>query len=244
MHAFLQVVAGSREGLNLRIAEGETLVVGRKKGDLLLADPLVSSRHCQISMQGGRFFLKDLGSTNGTTVDGRLVRDATLSPGSEISIGTNRMILYVGEDPPEADAPRPTTGPEIAWLLDEELVEIPGPAEKTRTGLDVIGQDLRLPPGVNAAIEVVAGQDAGRVFRFTRGSVSIGRRLGDVPLNDVEVSRRQAVVELFGRDMIFLRDLASTNGTYHNGRRVSVSRLRDGDTIGCGKTVMKIRLTR
>jgi hypothetical protein len=154
------------------------------------------------------------------------------------------MILYVGEDPPEADAPRPTTGPEIAWLLDEELVEIPGPAEKTRTGLDVIGQDLRLPPGVNAAIEVVAGQDAGRVFRFTRGSVSIGRRLGDVPLNDVEVSRRQAVVELFGRDMIFLRDLASTNGTYHNGRRVSVSRLRDGDTIGCGKTVMKIRLTR
>jgi pSer/pThr/pTyr-binding forkhead associated (FHA) protein len=65
-----------------------------------------------------------------------------------------------------------------------------------------------------------------------------------VPLNDVEVSRRQAVVELFGRDMIFLRDLASTNGTYHNGRRVSVSRLRDGDTIGCGKTVMKIRLTR
>ena len=93
-------------------------------------------------------------------------------------------------------------------------------------------------------LEVVAGQDAGKVFRFTRGNVTMGRRQGEIPLSDVEVSRRHAVIEVFGREMIFLRDLGSTNGTYHNGRRVAVSKLQSGDTIGCGKTVMKLQVSR
>ena len=53
---------------------------------------------------------------------------------------------------------------------------------RTGSGGDIIGQDLRLPPGVNAVVEVVAGQDAGKVFRFVRGNVAIGRRMGEVPL--------------------------------------------------------------
>jgi len=65
-----------------------------------------------------------------------------------------------------------------------------------------------------------------------------------VPLSDGEVSRRHSVLELFGREMIFLRDLGSTNGTYHNGRRVAIGRLRGGDTIGVGKTVMKLQVTK
>ena len=60
------------------------------------------------------------------------------------------------------------------------------------------------------------------------------------PLNDLEVSRRHSVIEVFGRDMLYVRDLGSTNGTYHNGRRVQVARIRPGDTVGCGKTVMKL----
>lgn len=155
-------------------------------------------------------------------------------------------MLYVGDDGPDDDvAARPSPSQlELAWLLDEELVELRGSGERTRTQADVIGQDLRLPPGLNAAIEVVAGQDAGKVFRFMRGNVAIGRRQGDVPLTDVEVSRHHAVIEVFGRGMIFLRDLGSTNGTYHNGRRVKASRLAADDTIGIGKTVMRLQVAR
>ena len=98
-------------------------------------------------------------------------------------------------------------------------------------------------PGISAVIEVVAGQDSGKVFNFTTGNISIGRRHGDVPLGDVEVSRHHAVIELFGRDMIYLRDLGSTNGTYHNGRRVGTARIQAGDTVGCGKTVMKLAIS-
>lgn len=220
------------------------LNVGRKRGDLVLDDPLVSSSHCRIAFKDGNYVLQDLGSTNGTMVDGRLVREQVLRAGSEINVGSSRMILYLGAEPPEQEDGRVNPAQlEIAWLLDEELVELRATQDR-RVPADVIGQDLRLPPGLNAVVEVVAGADAGKVFRFTRGNVSIGRRQGEVPLSDVEVSRHHAVIEVFGRDMIFLRDLGSTNGTYHNGRRISVSKLESGDTVGVGKTVMKLEVSR
>ncbi len=250
--SFLKIVAGARQGLNVPLPAREPLVVGRKEGDLLLDDPLVSGRHCQIFARGADYVLQDLGSTNGTMVDGRLVREIVLKPGNEVAIGGTRLILFTGateanaadEPDPAAAKDTPQNQLEIAWLLDEELVELAGSGERTRSTADVIGQDLRLPPGLNALVEVVAGQDTGKVFRFTRGNVNVGRRAGEVPLSDGEVSRRHSVIEVFGREMIFLRDLGSTNGTYHNGRRVTVGRLRSGDTIGIGKTVLKLQVTR
>ena len=207
-------------------------------------------RHCQIVARNGEYVLQDLGSTNGTMVDGRLVREVPLKPGNEIAVGSTRLILFTGASDLTSEGEEPVAREgaanqlEIAWLLDEELVELAGSSERTRTTADVIGQDLRLPPGLNALVEVVAGQDTGKVFRFTRGNVNVGRRAGEVPLSDGEVSRRHSVIEVFGREMIFLRDLGSTNGTYHNGRRVSVGRLRHGDTVGVGKTVLKLHVTR
>lgn len=182
--AFLQIVAGNRRGVSVPLDRERAVVIGRKRGVLLLDDPLVSSSHCEVSWQGSRFVLKDLGSTNGTMVDGKLIREAELRAGSEITVGSSRMILYIGEEKPEASKdvqPHPTPGQlEIAWLLDEELVEVRG-AGGRGISADVIGQDLRLPPGLNAVVEVVAGQDAGKVFRFSRGNVSVGRRQGEVP---------------------------------------------------------------
>jgi pSer/pThr/pTyr-binding forkhead associated (FHA) protein len=243
-NAFLKVVVGSRQGLNVPLPDDEPLVIGRKRGDLLLDDPLVSSTHAQLIPRDDGWVIQDLGSTNGTLVDGRLVREATLRPGAEISIGNTRMVLFVGLEDSGSEMRTQESGAtralELAWLLDEELVELKGPADKTRSAADVIDQDLRLPPGLRTSVECVAGADAGKVFRFTRGSVTIGRRTGEVPLADLEISRRHAVIEVFGREMIFLRDLGSTNGTYHNGQRISVSRLRNGDTIGVGRSVLKL----
>jgi pSer/pThr/pTyr-binding forkhead associated (FHA) protein len=244
--AFLKIVAGAKQGLNVPLPDKGALVVGRREGDLVLEDQMVSSQHLRIVAKGTGWILQDLGSTNGTMVDGRLVREIELRPGAEITVGSTRMVLFLANEQ-SVDGPRESgleSQLEIAWLLDEELVEIRGASDQTGSAADVIGQDLRLPPGMNAVVEVVAGQDVGKVYRFTRGNVIIGRRMGEIPLSDVEASRRHAVVEVFGREMIFLRDLGSTNGTFHNGRRVTVSRLRPGDTIGVGKTVMKLQVTR
>lgn len=242
---FLQIVGGLRRGLNVPLPADRPLMVGRRRGDLVLDDPLVSGEHCQILLRDGAYVLQDLGSTNGTMVNGRMVREQVLGAGSEITIGSSKLILMMGEDEPVNPLPSKAQAAqlEIAWLLDEELVELRGATEPSQKA-DLIGQDLRLPPGLNAVVEVVAGSDAGRVFRFNRGNVAIGRGQGEVPLSDVEVSRHHAVIEVFGRDMIFLRDLGSTNGTYHNGRRITVSRLEQGDTVGVGKTVMKLQVSR
>ncbi|MCB9779962.1 MAG: FHA domain-containing protein [Alphaproteobacteria bacterium] len=245
--AFLEVVSGARQGLNIPLSDGEPLIIGRKRGDLLLDDPLVSGAHAQILPRDDGWVIQDLGSTNGTLVDGRLVREVALRPGAEISIGSTKMVLFIGLAESsvieEGPARKRAKGQlELAWLLDEELVELRGSADRTRGTADVIDQDLRLPPGLNAVVEVVAGADMGKVYRFTRGNITIGRRMGEVPLSDLEVSRRHSVIEVFGRDMIFLRDLGSTNGTYHNGRQIVVSRLTDGDTIGVGRSVLKLRV--
>lgn len=243
--AFLKIVAGAKQGMNVPLPDDGSLVVGRSRGDLILDDNMVSGQHARIASESGEIVLRDLGSTNGTMVDGRLVREVVLRPGAEISIGNTRMLLMLSaEDDSEDKAKAAGNQLEIAWLLDEELVELRGPQERTGSSADVIGQDLRLPPGINAVVEVVAGQDTGKIFRFTRGNVTIGRKLGEIPLSDPEVSRRHAVIEVFGRDMIFLRDLASTNGTFHNGRKVSLARLHNGDTVGVGKSVMKLQVVR
>jgi pSer/pThr/pTyr-binding forkhead associated (FHA) protein len=246
--AFLKVIAGSRQGLNVPLPADQPFIIGRKRGDLLLDDPLVSGSHAQLVPRKDGWVLQDLGSTNGTLVDGRLVREEVLQPGAEIAIGNTRLVLFVGLEDEGLDTRNQESGRtnaiEIAWLLDEELVELKGPADKTRSATDVIDQDLRLPPGLNAVVECVAGADTGKIYRFTRGNITIGRKTGEIPLTDLEISRRHAVIELFGRDMIFLRDLGSTNGTYHNGQRISVSRLRTGDTVGVGRSVLKLKVKR
>ncbi len=239
MSSFLRIIEGPKAGTSVVLDPSRPLSIGRRRGDLLLDDPLVSGSHCRVECRHGAWYLKDLGSTNGTIVDGRTVRESELRPGAEILLGGNRLVLFVGSESVEVAA-RETSGlVELAWLLDEELVES---RAGDRTEADMVGQELRLPPRLHAVIEVVAGQDAGKVFRLSRGSVTIGRNAGDVPLTDGEVSRHHAVVEFFGRSMVFLRDLGSTNGTFVNGRRVPVTRLRHGDTIGCGKSVMRLQI--
>lgn len=242
---FLRIVEGAGKGTKMALPDSEPLVIGRRTGDLKLEDPLVSSEHAWIVPGDGTWVLKDRNSTNGTLVNNRLVKEQVLQVGMEITLGSTRMVLC--QDPDDAgedvQGSRVDGAMEIAWLLDEDAVEIPD-RDHTRSPGDVIGPDLRLPPGMNAVLEVVAGDDAGKVFRFTRGNVIIGRRAGEVPLTDLEVSRRHSVIEVFGRDMIYLRDLGSTNGTYHNGRRIRVARLRTGDTVGVGRTVLKMQINR
>lgn len=244
--AFLKVVSGpgQRSGMNIPLSRDQPLVIGRKRGELLLEDPLVSGAHAQIRAKDDHWVVQDLGSTNGTMLDGRLVHEAVLTPGAELSIGSTVLVLFVGEVAQRGAAPAPKAQQEVAWLLDDELVEVRGSGDRTSGTGDVIDQDLRLPPGLHAVVEVVNGEDMGRVYRFTRGNITIGRKLGEVPLSDLEVSRRHAVIEVFGRDMIFLRDLGSTNGTYHNGRKVAVSALQSGDTIGVGRSVLKLQVKR
>ena len=86
--------------------------------------------------------------------------------------------------------------------------------------------------------QVLEGIDKGRVFRDLPTPVTIGREEGNVlRLNDERVSRFHAKVQ-FDNDDVILTDLESTNGTRVNGNVVQIRRLRPGDRIGVGRSLL------
>jgi DNA-binding NtrC family response regulator len=85
------------------LLEGPLFVVGKGSScDLIFPDPTVSRTHFEIAKQGDSFVIRDLGSTNGTTVDGLRIKEAFLLPGSRIAAGKVELIfqpVYEGLEP-------------------------------------------------------------------------------------------------------------------------------------------------
>jgi adenylate cyclase len=66
----------------------ETLIVGRRESsDIVLRFPNVSGTHCELSLVHGHWVVKDLGSSNGTKVNGTRVSEGRVEPGDRLSIG-------------------------------------------------------------------------------------------------------------------------------------------------------------
>ncbi|MGL6073929.1 MAG: FHA domain-containing protein [Fimbriiglobus sp.] len=85
---------------------------------------------------------------------------------------------------------------------------------------------------------VLEGIDKGRVFRDLPIPVTIGREEGNVlRLNDERVSRYHAKIQSEDGDVI-LTDLDSTNGTRVNGSTIQIRRLRAGDQLSIGRTML------
>ena len=76
-----------------RVEIGETpLVVGRMpECDVALSDPNVSRRHAEVRRQGTGFVVVDLGSTNGTRVNGAQVKERLLNNADEITVGATKL---------------------------------------------------------------------------------------------------------------------------------------------------------
>jgi pSer/pThr/pTyr-binding forkhead associated (FHA) protein len=85
---------------------------------------------------------------------------------------------------------------------------------------------------------VLEGVDKGRVYKDLPIPVTIGREEGNgLRLNDERVSRFHAKVQMEDGDII-LTDLDSTNGTRVNGTAIQIRRLRAGDQVSIGRTML------
>ncbi len=76
--------------------EGDQLTIGRDSTNgVAINDAEVSRRHSRLSFQGGKYVLEDLGSTNGTFVNGqRLGGPVVLKPGDVVSLGEQIVLMY------------------------------------------------------------------------------------------------------------------------------------------------------
>src|SRR5215207_10981264 len=78
-------------GERFTLAEHPITIGRRPESNIVLADPNVSRNHAEIRPQGDGFMLTDLGSTNGSKVNGVRVAQQVLRDGDEISFGNTRM---------------------------------------------------------------------------------------------------------------------------------------------------------
>src|SRR5262245_26536530 len=91
--ARLVVQRGPERGRALHVAREEIVVGSGDSADLQLTDPGVSRNHCRLRVQPDGYLLVDLGSTNGTFIDGRRVVSAYLNPGEIIELGESLIRL-------------------------------------------------------------------------------------------------------------------------------------------------------
>lgn len=86
----LRFISGKYQGGEYPLEEGRQIVIGRSSDlDMVLVEEMVSRRHAQISMNGGVISIEDLGSTNGTFVNGEKIQRATLREGDRVLVGTS-----------------------------------------------------------------------------------------------------------------------------------------------------------
>jgi|GEM_PF-643129 len=97
------VVVGPDQGKRLSLSSG-ILKIGRSsRNGFVLSDPSVSSFHLELEPTARGFQVRDLGSTNGTLVQGQRVQRCTVEFGSEIQIGQTKLILVAEDEPGRAD---------------------------------------------------------------------------------------------------------------------------------------------
>ena len=136
---------------------GEGLVIGRAKGvSIRLSDPLVSGRHARVAPDGDDVSVEDLGSTNGTFLNGaQLSAPAVLSNGDRIRVGESEFVFEsvpTVAPPPDPTEPPPAVGGPPA----------PGAAE-VGAGADEVGEVEGAPAddadeveGSSAAVPLLA----------------------------------------------------------------------------------------
>ena len=77
-----------------RESEVRALVIGRSVGcDYVLGDPTVSRWHAELICAADGWVVRDMGSTNGTRVNGWRIRKAVVQPGDVVALGAQRVVF-------------------------------------------------------------------------------------------------------------------------------------------------------
>lgn len=84
----------------------ESMIIGRKEeSDIHLEEKQVSSNHAELITKNNEVIIKDLGSTNGTSVNGTVITEKKLQTGDQITIGSYKLIFVTehgDSDDPDA----------------------------------------------------------------------------------------------------------------------------------------------
>ncbi|WP_164006755.1 FHA domain-containing protein [Pyxidicoccus trucidator] len=101
----LKFISGKYQGGEFPLKVDKQIVIGRSSElDMVLVEDMVSRKHAKISFSDGKITIEDLGSTNGTFVNGEKVKQARLKEGDRILIGTSILkLVHQGADGANVD---------------------------------------------------------------------------------------------------------------------------------------------
>jgi hypothetical protein len=159
-------ISGKYQGGEFPIPEDGEILIGRASDlDLVLVEDMVSRKHAKITTQGDKIVIQDLGSTNGTFVNGEKIKRARLKEGDRVLIGTSILKLIAAAD---AHAQITGTREEINASLDALSKAQEGKGDQTSGKIE----DLPLPDVLTllssnkkSGVLVVNGDtDAGRIY--------------------------------------------------------------------------------
>jgi len=110
--------------------KADRTTIGRVEDNMFqIAEPSVSSHHCEVLLRGSDIVIKDLDSTNGTFINNQKIGESVLNPGQTLRLGNVELRLDTG-GPPAAGTP--ASAPAAA------------PAKKTPEGTMVISRGVSL----------------------------------------------------------------------------------------------------
>jgi hypothetical protein len=94
----LRFISGKYQGGEFPLPDDGEIVIGRSSElDMVLVEDMVSRRHSKITVTSGQIYIQDLGSTNGTFVNGEKIKEARLSEGDRILVGTSIIKVVANE---------------------------------------------------------------------------------------------------------------------------------------------------
>lgn len=108
----LTVETGKHKGKRLRLPDGENIVGRDEQAQIRIASEEVSRKHCVLTVQGTHLRVRDLGSRNGTFVNGRpITEEVELQPGDHLVIGPMGFQLHAAAAEPAEGKPAPARKP-------------------------------------------------------------------------------------------------------------------------------------
>ena len=219
----LTVIQGPDKGRTFELPDHEPQLVGRSSEALPLTDTTVSRRHAEMTPDAGEWYLRDLGSQNGTWVNGvRIEGRQRLNPGDQVRVGATLMIFGRTEREPagrvklvrpdiiDATVERTLTSNEDSVILSE-----PEPRQAAADHLRVIYRLTTLTaqaPDRQALLEGVMDLVFSE-FRPERGVILMFESAGDpepapaVVRHAVEGPREGAAKDKKAREILISRTI-------------------------------------
>lgn len=163
--------------------------------------------------------------------------------------------IFEVSNPESVEEIMPTVEPDREWLdqarPDQARPDQPRRREDETTsqkdGMDgLFGQMnegvLELPPDKKLSLAIIKGNNQGKIFPLDRPRMTIGRSSADIVVNDMEVSRQHAAIEVFS-DKCIVRDLNSTNGTFVDGVKIKLHPMENHSEFRIGNTTLMLIMT-